>query len=550
MAEPAWRSYAGEMGGARIVVALTLTASCSAHHGGSAPGAVDAEASAVAVPGAVDASVSDGASGCASAAECPPGQICCVTGNVGMTMCQSQTADCSLQACATSGECLMLGQSCQPGPLAFDVCAVKTCPQGQSTTISGTVYDPANERPVYDAVVYVPATRQVAALPDGVACISCGALYGGNALAGATTDATGHFSMTNAPPGEDVPLIVQIGKWRMAYAISVAACEANPQPDHSLRLPRNHLEGNLPNLAVSTGGEDSLECLLLRMGIDPSEYTGGALGAGRVHVFTGYGGAVTQDGTSPDPSAALWDSDKDIDQFDIVLLSCEGLETKDMNQQVLWDYANAGGRVLASHYHYAWFNTGPFASASPAIATWTAGANAAGSVSSTIATVEASGFPFPAGPAMSTWLGTLGALGVDGAPAGELVINDACHNVDVSTSNSKTQVWLSADETSIVPEAPEAISFDTPVGDAVEGTCGEVIYTDMHVSGGQGGTARGSLPPDYASDAGAAPICPDQCATGTLSPQEEALEFMLLHLDACEPPSNPQPLPEVPVTDQ
>jgi hypothetical protein len=151
---------------------------------------------------------------------------------------------------------------------------------------------------------------------------------------------------------------------------------------------------------------------------------------------------------------------------------------------------------------------------------------------------------------MSTWLGTLGALGVDGAPAGELVINDACHNMDVSTSNSKTQVWLSADETSIVPEAPEAISFDTPVGDAVEGTCGEVIYTDMHVSGGRGGTARGSLSPDYASDAGAAPICPDQCATGTLSPQEEALEFMLLHLDACEPPSNQQPLPEVPVTDQ
>jgi hypothetical protein len=80
------------------------------------------------------------------------------------------------------------------------------------------------------------------------------------------------------------------------------------------------------------------------------------------------------------------------------------------------------------------------------------GGNTVGSVSSTIATVEASGFPFPAWPAMSTWLGTLGALGVDGAPAGELVINDACHNVDVSTSNSKTQVWLSADETSIVPK--------------------------------------------------------------------------------------------------
>ena len=36
-----------------------------------------------------------------------------------------------------------------------------------------------------------------------------------------------------------------------------------------------------------------------------------------------------------------------------------------MNQQALHDYANAGGRVFASHFHYSWFNSGPYAQREP-----------------------------------------------------------------------------------------------------------------------------------------------------------------------------------------
>jgi hypothetical protein len=235
------------------------------------------------------------------------------------------------------------------------------CANG-STSISGTVYDPANVNPLYNVTVYIPrATLPLPALPDGASCNSCSDLYS-TPLAAAVTDATGHFSIFNAPDGSNIPLVVQTGKWRMAYSLAnVVACQDNPQPDHMLHLPKSHLEGNLPNIAISTGAGDSLECLPLRIGIDPGEYTGGAGGSGRLHVFTGYMGAVIQGGTSPDPGTTLWDSDMDINQFDVVLLSCEGQETVNMNQKVLWDYANGGGHVFASHFHYAWFNFAPHA---------------------------------------------------------------------------------------------------------------------------------------------------------------------------------------------
>ena len=205
---------------------------------------------------------------------------------------------------------------------------------------------------------------------------------------------------------------------------NVSACEDNPQPDHSLRLPKNHLEGDLPNIAISTGAADSLECLLLRMGVDPGEYVGGAGGAGRVHIFTGNldggSGAVTG-ASSPDPSTTLWDSDTDLDAFDVVLLSCEGGETANMNQQALWNYANGGGRVFASHFHYAWFDTGPFATTgSPALATWTMGAQPLGNINANIVTTLPNGKEFPEGVALGKWLGAVGALGVNGAPSDEL----------------------------------------------------------------------------------------------------------------------------------
>jgi hypothetical protein len=417
---------------------------------------------------------------------------------------------------------------------------------GTQTTISGKVYDPAGANPIYNVTVYVPGVKPLPALPEGVMCNSCANLYA-TPKASAVTDPDGNFKispvMTSTltalvPDGDNIPLVVQVGKWRKQYTIpKITACQDNPQPDKSLLLPKNHNEGSLPNIAVSTGAADSLECLLRRMGVDASEFTGGAGGPGRIHIFTGTGGATTNGGMSPDPGTTLWDKDTDINPFDVVLLSCEGAETMHMNQQVLMDYANGGGRVFASHFHYSWFDTGPFATTiSPALATWTTSVQAIGNISSNLVTTLPNGMPFPEGVALSKWLSNVGALN----SSGELPIIYACHNADLSAMNTYAQPWVSADKASPAPNATEYFSFDMPVGSSAEGKCGRVVYSDMHVSGGAG-MSRGSLPADYASTL---QIVPDQCATGALSPQEKALEFMVFDLSSCLiPPGQDQIAP-------
>src|SRR4029077_7895558 len=88
------------------------------------------------------------------------------------------------------------------------------------------------------------------------------------------------------------------------------------------------------------------------------------------------GGAPNTSPPGPASNSGLWTSQADLMKYDIVLLSCEGSETTSMNQHALHDYACAAGRVFASHFHYAWFNTGPYGSEN--LATWTTGVGTGG----------------------------------------------------------------------------------------------------------------------------------------------------------------------------
>jgi hypothetical protein len=403
--------------------------------------------------------------------------------------------------------------------------ATSPCEAG-STTLSGTVYDPAGNNPLYNVVVYVPGSTP-APLPSGATCDSCSDLYTGSPITTALTDAAGHFALNNVPPGTDVPLVLQVGKWRRQIKISnVEACQENALADGSLTLPSNHTQGDIPAIAVSTGGSDTLECLFRRIGVDASEYTGDPSSPGRIHIFQGTGktgglDAPTTLSPAPSSASALWDSDADLGRYDMVFLSCEGQETAGMNQQALFDYAASGGRVFASHFHYAWLDTGPFGNWN--LAAWSPGNNNLGDIEADVTTTLPSGAPFPKGSALAQWLGNIGALLPDGAVS----VLAARDNAQVAAANTASQSWLAADETTAAPGASQNFSFNTPLDAPPSRQCGEVVYSDMHV-----GAAS--------SDDPTLPV-PDECAPGELSPQEAVLEFLVFNLSSCVMPSEQTP---------
>jgi hypothetical protein len=331
--------------------------------------------------------------------------------------------------------------------------------------------------------------------------------------------------MKNAPDGQNIPLVIQVGKWRRQFMIpSVGMCADTALPDKMLTLPKNSSEGDLPNIAISTGGADTLECLLPRVGVDKKEYVAGASGAGHIHIFHGTGGPDTNPG-APVPEQGLWNSAANIDKYDIVMLSCEGHETDNMNQQVLFDYAAKGGRAFASHFHYSWFNTGPFGNQN--LATWITGSNNIGDINASVVTTTWGGMPFIRGQALHDWLLNVNALTNDLLP-----IQAARHNANVTMANSPSQPWIVQQGQ---PTQPQDFSFDTPFNVAPEKQCGRIVYSDMHVgaaSGDYGGLGVGTTP--------------DGCTNQDLSPQEKALEFILFDLSSCVTPNNmPQQPPPV-----
>jgi hypothetical protein len=396
-------------------------------------------------------------------------------------------------------------------------CQVHSCSGGGSTTVSGTVYDPAGKNPLYGVVVYVP-NAPVKPFTPGAGCYSCSDLYSGDPIAAAVTDANGNFSIQNAPDGANIPLVIQVGKWRRQFTLpGVTMCTDTPVPDLTLTLPKNASEGDLPNIAISTGSADSLECLLTRVGVDPAEYTPGAGGAGHIHIFHGNAGAPDTTPAAPTSSASLWDTSNDLQQYDIVLLSCEGNETTGMNQQALFDYAALGGRIFASHFHYAWFNTGPFGSHN--LATWATGSNDLGNINASVVTTLWDSTPFIRGQALHDWLANpkVNALTNDLLP-----INSARHNADVSVANTVSQPWLVV---SNATQQAQDFTFDTPFDVDAGSQCGRVAYSDMHVGAASGDYAGGK-------------VTPSGCATGNLSPQEKALEFIFFDLSSCVTPNN------------
>jgi N-acetylneuraminic acid mutarotase len=138
-----------------------------------------------------------------------------------------------------------------------------------------------------NAVVYVP-NAAVTPFTSSVSCDNC-AQASGSPLVGGTTAVDGTFRLNNAPVGSNIPLVVQIGRWRRQVTIpTVTACTNTAVSASLTRLPRNKTEGDIPKQAFVTGRVDALECVLRKIGVDDSEFTN-AIGNGRIHLYAAGG---------------------------------------------------------------------------------------------------------------------------------------------------------------------------------------------------------------------------------------------------------------------
>lgn len=414
----------------------------------------------------------------------------------------------------------------QPGCTGLQ-CQLVSCESGLTTQISGTVYAPSGTLPLYNVMVYVP-NEQLAPLTEGANCNRCDASVSGSPVASAISGVDGTFTLDNVPVGQNIPLVIQVGKWRRQVTIpEVLPCTNNVLADPSqTRLPSSRAEGDMPRIALTTGELDALECLLRKIGIADSEFTPESEG-GRVTLFAGHGGTseystTLNAGASITPAQDLWNDIDVLKQYDVLLMACEGgehpQEKSSEARQLMQEYADSGGRIFMSHWHKIWLDRGP--GQFPDLVNFV---NSDEDLTLT-AQVDTT---FPKGEALAEWLVSVGGS----TQLGTVDLVDA-QDTAQSENPALAQRWI---YTSSNPETVQYVSANTPLGAPAEQQCGRMVYSNIHVT-----TGNSQLSTD--ADSPGEPF-PSGCQTTGLTPQEKVLTFMLFDLSACLIPDDQPPMP-------
>jgi hypothetical protein len=382
--------------------------------------------------------------------------------------------------------------------------APPVCNDGKGAVISGRVLAPNGELPLGGVTVYVPSST-VDLPPEGSGCFRCANAFSGVPVARAITDADGRFEIAGAPVGDDVPLVVQSGKWRRTFSLAVTDCEDNAADEEATRLPAKRSEGHLPSIALISGGEDTLECLLRKLGVDDSEFAISP-DAGRVQLFQAKDG-IAQLANVPDSklplAELLWSNPERLGSFDLLLLGSETDANATAKPQASVDFVNGyaadGGRVLMQHFQSYFFAHGDPTLAN--LATFTSSSNLP---QPTVVSVDQSS---ERGQSLSAVL----AATSPGATAGELSVSSGKRSVTAVTAPAVRLLH------SVTPASVQAFSVDVPTSGDKAG-CGRITQTDL---------LTGST--DTVAD------FPSGCTSTALNAQERALAYLIFDLGACVP---------------
>jgi hypothetical protein len=359
-------------------------------------------------------------------------------------------------------------------------------------------------------------------VPGTTTCSPCSVAIS-DYVAAAVTDDDGVFTLENTPMGSNIPLVIQVGKWRRQVTLpNVPRCMTTQVPADLTRLPRHQSEGDIPQMAVLTGACDGIACFMRRVGLDAQEFTGPD-GNGRLHVYRGVGpgpdlsgggGGTAGDCTGRDAGACpLWTTAAELQRYDTLFLGCECGENNQTkpDKTPLHDWLNLGGTVIAVHDQETWFKNGPADFQN--VSGWTSqDASAPGPF-----VVDTS---FVNGSIFQSWLEGIGVL----SPDGSVPLNPPDVSASMTGNSQLASRWIYDQADDSDAGAPvEMLSFRTPVGGvrdsgAASYYCGRAVLSDVHVGAGGAPSSAG---------------VPESCDTGDLSPEEKALEFLLFDQGPC-----------------
>ncbi len=387
-----------------------------------------------------------------------------------------------------------------------------TCPSGPNggtTSLSGRVFAPNGVDPLPNVLVYVP-NSPVLPFESGAVCTAGGQQASGSPLVETTTAVDGTFRLTNMPVGSNIPVVIQAGKWRRQFVVpNVQACASTSVSSNLSRFPRNRTEGDIPKIAIVTGAVDAIECALRKIGIQDSEF-GNPGSTSRIQIYKGSGNAGAIVNNSTPNESQLFASQSNLNQYDMTMLACQGnqFDRTPAERQRLLNYANAGGRVFATHFEYSWlYNTAPFSGT----ANWDVKQP---NIPDQNALVNTS---FPKGAQLAQWLRVVGA-----SPAAGVIPLQAIRH-DQNGVIPPTQSWLSVNDP-VAGSQSVQFTFNTPVGVPADQQCGRVLFNEYHV--------------ENVNDSSLMQF-PTACSAGPMTAQEKLLEYMLFDLSTFVAPDIP-----------
>ena len=447
---------------------------------------------------------------------------------------------------------------------------------GHGSTISGKVYAPiGTSLPIHDAIVYVP-NQPLADVPTGVTgCDTC-VPPSGSPFVQAHTDTSGSFRLDNVPvPGGPITLVIQKGRWRKVQTITPNRCgnvnlttaQGSFGSTHTDVSGGTHIPSNsIPKFAVTTGGADSMQCLLRRIGIADSEF-GNPGGTRRVNLYhgasynsttatsryaNGFNGFTTNGTRNFPEETTLYGSSTGTNTttlkgYDGIVLTCTGVDDKSGSPYANYTddvkaFADSGGKLFASHWHHSWLHKGP--TPWPSLATFN---DNAGQDDDEV--TEYINTSIPQGANLAAWLKAAGST----SPLGRLNVKASRQTVsDIDRTKGTSLITKGQDDTGAVQYS----DFLMPSTAAANAKCGRFVLSDLHVAGfssdrtdngrscssgprsGQGCQTNSDCRPSGGShrcdDTGNDNGFPNNCAvSNTLSDQEKVLAYMLFDLTSC-----------------